>query len=173
MKTNNNKLSTTLIIAIIIFILLTHIVYAKYMSVEKISVGVKVANPIFIVEGKEITKISEINNIGCYEFTIKNFDDSNISEIGFVYTIEIISNTDESIQFQLYSGDKEIPLKELKTTELSIKGNEKVEQNYKLKVTYDCSKGTEGKEILEEVQVKVHSEQEIKTIIENSERKEN
>lgn len=155
-----SKISRIVIIAIVISLLLTHIVYAKYISVEKISARVNIANPIFIVEGKETTKISEINDIGYYEFSIKNFNDSNISEIGFLYTIEIISNIDESIKFELYSGDKIIPLNELKTAELSIKGNEKVEQNYKLKVIYDSSKGIEGKEILEEVQIKVHSEQE-------------
>ena len=54
----------------------------------------------------------------------------------------------------------QIPLNNLKTEQLSIKGNEKIEQKYKLKVIYDETKGTSGKDILEEVQVKVHSEQE-------------
>lgn len=35
----------------------------------------------------------------------------------------------------------------------------KTEQNYKLKVTYDKELGNNGKNILEEVQVKVHAEQ--------------
>lgn len=118
------------------------------------------ATPIFIVEGKETTKISEINNIGYYEFSIKNFNETNISETGFVYTIEILSNTDESIQFELYNEEIQVPLENLKTQELAIMANEKVEQKYKLKVTYDSTKGVSGKDILEEVQIKVHSEQE-------------
>jgi len=135
-------------------------VYAKYISVDQVSASVDIANPIFLVEGKETTKISEINNIGYYEFLVKNFNESNISETGFLYTIEILSNTDESIQFELYNEDSQIPLENLKTGQLSIIGNEKVEQKYKLKVIYDSAKGTKGKDILEEVQVKVHSEQE-------------
>lgn len=119
-----------------------------------------VARPIFIVEGKDVTKISEINNIGYYEFSVKNFNESGISETGFLYTIEIISDTDESIQFELYNGETQIPLENLKTEKLSIIGNEKVEQKYKLKVIYDNTQGSEGKEILGEVQVKVHSQQE-------------
>ena len=119
-----------------------------------------IAKPIFIVEGKETTKINEINNIGYYEFSIKNFNETQISEIGFLYTIEVISNTDETIQFELYNEDIQIPLENLKTKELSIIGNEKIEQKYKLKIIYDNSKGNSGKEILEEVQIKVHSEQE-------------
>lgn len=47
----------------------------------------------------------------------------------------------------------------MKTGILTISGNEKIEQNYKLKVIYDKNLGTKGQDILEEVQVKVHSEQ--------------
>lgn len=123
--------------------------------------AISVAKPIFVVEGKEEkTEISEINNIGYYEFSIKNFNESNISETGFLYTIEIISDTDESIQFELYKEDTQIPLKNLKTEELSIKGKEKIEQKYKLKIIYNNTQGENKKEILEEVQVKVYSQQE-------------
>ena len=148
------------LLSILIILLSTHIVYAKYITIDKISGKFAVASPIFIVEGKEKTKISEINNIGYYEFIIKNYNETNISETSFWYTIEILSNTDESIQFELYNKDKQIPLKNLKTEQLSIIGNEKIEEKYKLKVIYDSQKATVGKNILEEVQIKVHSEQE-------------
>ncbi|MBQ2836213.1 MAG: hypothetical protein IJE68_05210 [Clostridia bacterium] len=149
------------ILTIAIILLSTHIVYAKYITVDKLTSTFNVAKPIFIVEGKETTQISEINNIGYYEFSIKNFNESSISEIGFLYTIEVISNTDKSIQFELYNEEEQqILLENLKTDELSIIGNEKVEQKYKLKVIYDSTQGNKGKNILEEVQVKVHSEQE-------------
>ena len=77
-----------------------------------------------------------------------------------MYTIEILSNTDESIQFELYNEETQITLENLKSQQISITANEKIEQKYKLKVIYDSTKGTNGKDILEEVQVKVHSEQE-------------
>lgn len=112
------------------------------------------------MEGKEPTRISETNNIGYYEFLIKNFNETDVSDIGFLYTIEILSNTDESIQFELYNQDKQIPLENLKSQKLSIIGNEKVEQKYRLKVTYDNTTENIGREILEEVQIKIHSEQE-------------
>lgn len=134
--------------------------YAKYINVEKINSMFKIATPIFIVEGESATKISEINNVGYYEFSIKNYNETNVSETGFLYTIEIISNIDDAIQFELYNGEEQIPLEGLKTKKISIKGNEKVEQKYKLKVTYDLAKGSKGEEILGEVQIKVHSEQE-------------
>lgn len=134
-------------------------VYAKYISIEKLSSKLSIATPIFIVEGKEITKISEKNNIGYYEFSIKNFNETNISEIGFIYTIEIISNTDESIQFELYKNENQIQLNNNKTQEILISANQKKEENYKLKVMYDITKDNKEKNIFEEVQIKIHSEQ--------------
>lgn len=122
--------------------------------------SISVAIPIFIVDGKDVTKISQINNIGYYEFSIRNFNESKTSEIGFLYTIEVISDADESIKFELYNEETQISLENLKTKELFIKGNEKIEQKYKLKIIYDNIQGDQGKEILNEVQVKVHSQQE-------------
>lgn len=132
---------------------------AKYSTSEKLISETDIAEPIFIVEGTETTKISSINNIGYYEFSIKNYNETNVSETGFLYTIEVISKTDESIQFELYRENKKIELENLKTANIEIKGNERMEQKYKLKVTYDKVKGSEGKDILQEVQIKVHSEQ--------------
>ena len=120
----------------------------------------KIAEPIFIVEGKDTTKISAINNIGYYEFSVKNYRNEEISETGFLYSIEVISQTDDSVKFELYNEDNQIELDNLKTKQIQIVGNEKTEQKYKLKVTYDNTLGTKGKDILEEVQIKVHSEQE-------------
>lgn len=159
-RNKKQSIILTSILTIIIILLSTHIVYAKYITVDNLTSTISIAKPIFIVKGKEATKISEINNIGYYEFSIKNFDELNTSEISFLYTIEIISDTDESVQFELYNEDTPIPLKNLKTEELLIQGKEKVEQKYRLKVIYDNTQGDKGKEILEEVQIKVHSQQE-------------
>lgn len=132
---------------------------AKYKSTEEINKTIKIAQPIFKVDGNEKTKINSINNIGYYEFSIRNYNETDVSETGFLYNIEIISKTDESIEFQLYKNEQEIKLENLKTEEFSIPGNKKIEQKYKLKVKYDETKGTIGKDILEEIQIKIHSEQ--------------
>lgn len=135
------------------------ITFAKYKTSEVFNKNLEIATPTFVVEGNETTKISAINNIGFYEFSIKNYNDAQVSETGFSYIIEIVSNTDESVQFELYDENGEIPLENMKTETLVIPGNQKIEQKYKLKVTYDKNLGTKGKDILEEVQVRVHSEQ--------------
>ena len=51
-------------------------------------------------------------------------------------------------------------MENLKTQQISINGKEKIEQKYKLKVTYDSTKVTQETDITKEVQVKVYSEQE-------------
>ena len=140
-------------------ILCIQFTFANYKTSKKFSKNLDVAKPIFIVEGTETSKISAINNVGYYNFTVKNYNETEVSETAFTYSIEVVSDTDESVKFELYQGDKQIPLENLKTGKLTIEANKKIEQKYKLKVTYDKTLGTKGKDILEEVQVKVHSEQ--------------
>ena len=146
-------------ILLITLILTTPIVFAKYNTLEILKSKTEIAKPIFEVHGTESSKINAINNIGYYEFTIKNFNEIGVSEIGFLYTIEIVADIDESIKFELYKEEQKVELKNLKTETLSIAANERIEQKYKLKVTYDRSLGEKGKDILQEVQIKVHSEQ--------------
>ena len=134
------------------------ITYAKYISLEKISYKTEIAKPIFSFEGKEVIEISETNNIGYYEFSIKNFNETEVSETEFLYTIEIVCDNEEAIGFELYNEEKQIQLNNLKTEPISIKADEKIEQKYKLKVTYDISKGAK-EDILGDVQVRVLSEQ--------------
>ena len=120
------------------------------------------AKPIFIVQGTEISKINSINNIGYYDFVVKNSDENGISEVGFNYIIEIIAKEDKSIKFELYKEDKNVELNNLKTEEIYIGADEKIEHKYKLKVTYDKKNNDIGKDILQEIQIKVPREEEKK-----------
>ena len=147
-----------IIITLSLIILFVPITYAKYISVEKIKSKTEISKPIFSFVGNEVIEISKTNNIGYYEFSIKNFNETEVSETGFLYTIEIVCDSEEAIEFELYNEENEIQLNELKTAQISINGNEKIEQKYKLKVTYDITKGTK-EDILGDVQVRVLSEQ--------------
>lgn len=159
-KQKVNKKTLIAIIVLIIILLFVPKVYAKYMDAIILKSNTQIAKPIFIVEGTEISKINSINNVGYYEFYVKNYDENNISEIGFNYVIEVVTELNESIKFELYKGDEQIELKDLKTNEIYIGANEKIEQKYKLKIIYDKNLNSIGKDILQEVQIKVHSEQE-------------
>ena len=159
-KQKVNKKTLIAITVLITILLFVPKVYAKYMDAIILKSNTQIAKPIFIVEGTEISKINSINNVGYYEFYVKNYDENNISEIGFNYVIEVVTELNESIKFELYKGDEQIELKDLKTNEIYIGANEKIEQKYKLKIIYDKNLNSIGKDILQEVQIKVHSEQE-------------
>lgn len=132
---------------------------AKYEITKKLFVKSNIAVPVLEVEGTEATKISDINNIGYYEFTVKNYNEKKVSDVSQEYNIEIVSNTDDTIEFELLEGDEPVNLYENKTENISIEGVKKEEHNYRLKVSYDSSKNNSEKDILEDVQIKVHSEQ--------------
>ena len=135
-------------------------VYAKYIQYVEVKSSTEIAKPVFIVEGTEQSKINSINNIGYYEFYVRNYNETEISDIGFNYIIEVVSKQDKSITFELYKEDENIVLEDLKTEKMYIGANEKLEQKYKLKVIYNKDLNEIGKDILQEVQIKVHSEQE-------------
>lgn len=142
-----------------IIILFAPTVYAKYITIEKISTLFNIATPVFIVEGEEAIPISENNNIGYYEFSIKNFNETTVSATDFYYTIEVIVNTEIELDFELYRDENLIQLENLKSEKLLINGNEKVEQKYKLKVIYDGSEEEKNQDVIGDVQIKIHSEQ--------------
>lgn len=148
-----------ILVLTITLIFSAQISYARYIKTEIAKGKQEIAIPILEVkEGKKVL-INEKNHIGYYEFSIKNFNENNISEIGFLYTIEIISNIKEFVKFELYDEKRQIELKNLKTEPILIKGSEKIEQKYKLKIIYNDEMTTE-KNISEKIQIKVHSEQE-------------
>ena len=145
-------------ITIVILIILTPITYAKYIDTIKINFGSKIANPIFNIEEGDIAQINIVNNIGYYEFSINNYKDEEISDVSFWYIIEIVSDLEDNIEFELYRENNQIALENLKTEKIYIKGGEKTQQKYKLKMIY---KGKYKEQLLfEKVHIKIKSEQE-------------
>ena len=153
-----NKKSIFTITLSIVLIFIAHISYAKYVKTEILNAVQEIAIPIFEIEEGKSIKIDKTNNTGFYEFSIRNFNEKNISEIDFIYTIEIVSDIGHEVQFELYDEDKQIALQNLKSEQISMKGNGKVEKKYKLKIVYNNIEDTKYNAI-EKVQIKVHSEQ--------------
>ena len=112
-----------------------------------------------IVENNPAIDITSIKNTGYYDFKVKNYNDNEINQIELKYWIEIISKYDETISFKIYKDNQEIPLTNNKTEEIKLEKNEKKEQNYRLEIIYDKTKSTSTEEIMQDVQIKVHSEQ--------------
>ena len=162
-----------IIILTITLILVESTSYAKYMTSEIIKGKQEIIKPIFNVKEGIPIKIDNKNKINCYEFVIDNFYEDKVSEIGFLYTIEIISNIDLESNFniRLYNEEGEIQLSNLKTNPILIKGNERIEQKYKINIEYNES--IENEEEYDEffdditesisgiIQIKVHADQEM------------
>lgn len=161
------KIIYRILIITIILMLLEQISYAKYVKMDILKSKQTIAQPIFnLKEGKPI-KIDKINKNGYYEFSIENFIEDKVSEVGFLYTIEIALNVEvvpiePKFNFRLYNEEGEIELTNLKTNPIYIKGNEKDEQKYKVNIEYNDDKGDEIDRIFGEIQIKVNAEQEIK-----------
>ncbi len=147
-----------IVILIIVAIFSANISYARYIKNECLNIVQEIANPVLEVKEGEIIKIDKINNIGFYEFSIKNFNSKKISEIDSEYTIEIISDIEEAVKFELYNEEKQVKLQDLKTEPILIKGNNKIEENYKLKIIYNDVKDIKSN-IMSKIQIKIHSEQ--------------
>lgn len=153
----NKKIFLKIIGLTIIFASCTQISYARYTKTEIAKGKQEIATPILIVKEGEKVFINKENNIGYYDFSIKNYNEKNVSEIDFLYNIEIISKIEDVVKFELYNQEGLINLDNLRTEQISIKGKEKIEQRYKLKIIY---KDGIDKNISEKIQIKVSSEQE-------------
>ena len=161
-KLKNKKRELTLIIVIMIVLTLFFTGYSigKGLADTTIKTRAEIAEPILVVENGEHINIMGATNEGVYDFKVKNFnDEGKITQVNLEYTIEIISNTDESIIFKLYKNENEIELENNKTKKMMLFTKGQQEDRYKLEILYDKTKVNSISDIIEDVQIKVHSEQ--------------
>ena len=157
----NNKLMTSFILSIIVIIMLCGYSMAKCIDEYIIKGKMKIAEPILEIENNPIINITESQNYGEYIFKIRNYNNKEkITETDLKYYIEISPKLDNSINLELYQNDDEIKLTDNKTEYIKISKDQKEERGYKIKITYDKNNTVEVGDILEQIQVKVHTEQE-------------
>lgn len=157
----NNKLMTSFILSIIVIIMLCGYSMAKCIDEYIIKGRMKIAEPILEIENDPIINITESQNYGEYIFKIRNYNNKEkITETDLKYYIEISPKLDSSIDLELYQNEDEIKLNDNKTEYIKISKDQKEEREYKIKITYDKNNTAEVGDILEQIQVKVHTEQE-------------
>lgn len=157
----NNKLMTSFILSIIVIIMLCGYSMAKCIDEYIIKGRMKIAEPILEIENDPIINITESQNYGEYIFKIRNYNNKEkITETDLKYYIEISPKLDNSINLELYQNEDEIKLTDNKTEYIKIPKDQKEEREYKIKITYDKNNTVEVGDILEQIQVKVHTEQE-------------
>ena len=152
----------------IILILIETTSYARYINTEVVKVKPKIVKPILNMKEGIPIKIDNENRTKSYEFSIENFKDNDVSEIGFWYTIQIVSsiNLESNFNIRLYNEEGEIQLSNLKTNPILIKGNERIEQKYKIYI--ECNESEEEEDYRERelenisgiIQIRVSAEQE-------------
>lgn len=157
---NNKYILLFLLFIILIIFLFSKNSLGKQMSNTKIKTNSEIAKPILIVENNPSIDITNKNNKGYYDFKIKNYNElDEINEIELRYNIEILNEENKAINFKLYKGEEELLLEKNKTKDMIIKKNEKQEENYKLEIIYDKNLVNSLEDIIQNVQIKVHSEQ--------------
>lgn len=156
-----NKLMAGFILSIIVIIMLCGYSMAKCIDEYIIKGRMKIAEPILEIENNPIINITESQKYGEYIFKIRNYNNKEkITETDLKYYIEISPKLDSSIDLELYQNEDEIKLNDNKTEYIKISKDQKEEREYKIKITYDKNNTAEVGDILEQIQVKVHTEQE-------------
>lgn len=160
LKKNKRAILILLIIVFVIIIFLSSFSLGKSLSNMELGGTLKIAEPIIEIEnGKEID-ITSVNNTGNYEFKIKNYDnEGNITNVNIQYYIEILSKLDESINIKIYKGNQEMQMNNNRTEIVQLGNTSKEEHIYRLEITYDKNKSNSIEDILQDIQIKVHSEQ--------------
>ena len=160
-NTKNSMLFTIIFIVFIIFLLL-FCGYSMAKSIEEFIIKSKaeIAEPILIVESNPSIDVTALNKSGIYTFKIKNFNEQDkLTQVDLKYYIEILSNTDNSINIELFQNENKISLNNNKSEYIKISKDKKEEREYTVKITYDKDKSNTINDIMEKIQVKVHTEQ--------------
>mgnify|MGYP004497759279 CR=1 FL=1 len=158
---NTKFITGILIIFIIIILMFSGYSMAKIIDEVIIKGKAQIAEPILVIENNPSIDITEAKNYGEYIFKVKNYNEENkISEVDLKYYIEVLSNSEESINVELYQNENKIELIDNKTEYIQISKENKEEREYKIKITYDKEKTNSLNDIMEKIQVRVHTEQE-------------
>ena len=159
-KIRKKELTITFIIMIILLLFFSGYSMGKsYQSINILANG-EIAKPILVVENNPAIEINGKNEKEYYNFKVKNSSQNGeINQVDLEYYIEILNNKEESISFKLYKDEKEIKLTNNKTENISIPKGKLEEHNYKLEIIYDKSKNHSIDDIMQDIQIKVHSEQ--------------
>lgn len=160
---NEKKFRTmTIILIISMIILLLYGGYTMAKTIDEVILksNMQIAEPIFIIENNPSIDITAVNNVGNYTFKIKNYNEENkITEITLKYYIEILTDLDDSINIELYQNNNKINFDNNKSEYMTISKDKKEEIEYNIKITYNKNKTKNISDIMEKIQVKVHTEQ--------------
>lgn len=149
-----------LLIFFVILLLLSGYTFAKSIEGTNINANASIAEPILVIENNPQIDITASQNTGTYIFKVKNYNNQKQTEVDLKYYIQVISELDNSIELKLYENGKQIDFKNNKTDYIKISKENKKENEYKLEITYNKDKLVSVNDIIQQIQIKVHTEQE-------------
>lgn len=159
-----NNTTLTIVIGSIISILLGIVVgssIAKYQEEKIIKVCANIAKPILEIEKQETFKITNTNYKESYMFEVRNYDEKEVSQIEMEYYIEIISDTNDIVEYNLYKGEEKIDLTDNKTNKIYMSKENKDNHTYRLDIQYNKEKDNSKENILKDIEIKIHAIQKI------------
>lgn len=143
MKVKTKKaINIILVIALIIIVILLLLLlfggksFSKFRKSISSSGVAEIAKPIFIVDGTENIKIDGIEDT-VYNFSVKNYDGSEISDVSLKYNIEIVNDSQADLQFELTRNGETVELTNNKTEVMYLNGISQEKDNYELRIIYN------------------------------------
>ena len=154
-RKNNIKNTTYILVLTTIFILFfTGYSLGKSITQVTIKGNTQIANPIIEVESNPKINITDEQQEGTYNFYVRNYKNTGkITDVKIIYTIKIQDTIEEklknTIKYELYKNGNKIELT----------NKEQQEDKYQLKIVYNKNASNIMQDIMEKIQIQVHSEQ--------------
>lgn len=159
-KFKNKRREITLVIvsSMVLIFFFSGFSLGKGFSKTNIEGDSEIAEPILKVESDQKIQMQHLEDTGIYQFKVKNYDATGkITQVDLEYYIEILSDINENINLKIYKENQELNINGNKTEKFLVTKEQEQEDNYKIEIT--CDKTASIEEIMQEIQIKVHSEQ--------------
>lgn len=160
LKNKKREMTLILVSAMILALFFSGYSMGKETSSINMKANSKIAEPILIVEKSPVIEMQGKKEREYYDFKVKNYKETGeVTQIDLEYSIEILFPIEDSISFKLYKNDQEILLENNRTTNMKLKREKIQEDDYQLEIIYEKAKNRSNKDIIQEIQLRVHSEQ--------------
>lgn len=160
LKNKKRELTLFLVSVMVLALFSSGYSIGKESSNTNIQTNAEIAEPILIVENSPVVEVNGRKEREYYDFKVKNYkENGEVTQIDLEYNIEILSQTEEAISFKLYKNNQEIALENNKTANMKLEKEKKKEDCYQLEIIYDKTKECFNEDIMQDVQIKIHSEQ--------------
>lgn len=128
-------------LVLIILIVLSWLIFggktfSKHIKQVASNSAEQISKPVFIVDGASNIKIDGINDT-VYNFSVKNYDDAEISEVDLDYYIEIVNDSKADLGFILTKNGESIDLNNNKSKFIELSSLSKQDDNYQLKIKHN------------------------------------